>query len=141
MHDENELVTQCNYRLERKKLRTDTAQRILWFAIIFIALTTLAFLVGGVLLYFAFTYIDLGTFITDPSISAFIMDYPAAIPIAVLVLGIIQLIFLFVIWTWRKDPMAHRTGFTIIGIIMLLMGWSLPGFLIILPGLLMESDQ
>ena len=141
MYDENELVTQCNYRLERKKLRTDTAQRILWFAIIFIALTTLAFLVGGVLLYFAFTYIDLGTFITDPSISAFIMDYPAAIPIAVLVLGIIQLIFLFVIWTWRKDPMAHRTGFTIIGIIMLLMGWSLPGFLIILPGLLMESDQ
>ena len=141
MHDENELVTQCNYRLERKKLRTDTAQRILWFAIIFIALTTLAFLVGGVLLYFAFTYIDLGTFITDPSISAFIMDYPAAIPIAVLVLGVIQLIFLFVIWTWRKDPMAHRTGFTIIGIIMLLMGWSLPGFLIILPGLLMESDQ
>ena len=141
MHDENELVTQCNYRLERKKLRTDTAQRILWFAIIFIALTTLAFLVGGVLLYFAFTYIDLGTFITDPSISAFIMDYPAAIPIAVLVLGIIQLIFLFVIWTWRKDPMAHRTGFTIIGIIMLLMGWSLPGFLIILPGLLMETDQ
>ena len=141
MHDENELVTQCNYRLERKKLRTDTAQRILWFAIIFIALTTLAFLVGGVLLYFAFTYIDLGTFITDPSISAFIMDYPAAIPIAVLVLGIIQLIFLFVIWTWRKDPMTHRTGFTIIGIIMLLMGWSLPGFLIILPGLLMETDQ
>lgn len=122
-------------------MRTDTAQRILWFAIIFIALTTLVFLVGGVLLYFAFTYIDLGTFITDPSISAFIMDYPAAIPIAVLVLGVIQLIFLFVIWTWRKDPMAHRTGFTIIGIIMLLMGWSLPGFLIILPGLLMESDQ
>ena len=69
------------------------------------------------------------------------MDYPAAIPFAVMVLGVIQLIFLFVIWTWRKDPMAHRTGFTIIGIIMLLMGWSLPGFLIILPGLLMESDQ
>jgi len=122
-------------------MRTDTAQRILWFAIIFIALTTLAFLLGGVLLYFAFTYIDLGTFITDPTILAFIMDYPAAIPIAVIVLGVIQLIFLFVIWTWRKDPMAHRTGFTIIGIIMLLMGWSLPGFFIILPGLLLETDQ
>ena len=116
MPDENELVTRCNYRLERKKLRTDTAQRILWFAIIFIALTTLAFLVGGVLLYFAFAYIDMGTFITDPSVLAFIMDYPAAIPFAVMILGIIQLIFLFIIWTWRKDPMAHRTGFTIIGI-------------------------
>jgi len=123
------------------KLRTDTAQRILWFAVIFILLTTLAFLIGGVLLYFAFTYIDLGTFITDPTIIAFITDYPAAIPFAVIGLGVIQLIFLFVIWMWRKDPMAHRTGFTIIGIIMLLMGWSLPGFFIILPGLLLETDQ
>ena len=141
MYDENELVTQCNYRLERNKLRTDTAQRILWFAIIFILLTTLAFLAGGVLLYLAFTFIDIGTFITDPTILAFIMAYPAAIPLAVIVLGVIQLIFLLVIWMWRKDPMAHRTGFTIIGIIMLLVGWSLPGFFIILPGLLLESDQ
>ncbi|NHI90796.1 MAG: hypothetical protein EAX87_14855 [Candidatus Thorarchaeota archaeon] len=121
-------------------MRTDTAQRILWFAVIFILLTTLAFLIGGVLLYFAFTYVDLGTFITDPTILAFISAYPAAISIAVEVLGVIQLIFLFVIWTWRKNPMAHRTGFTIIGILMLLVGWSLPGFLILLPGLLLEEQ-
>ena len=123
-----------------KKLRTETAQRILWFAVIFILLTTLVFLIGGVLLYLAFTYVDVGTFITDPTILGFIMDYPAAIPIAVIVLGVIQLIFLFVIWTWRKNPMAHRTGFTIIGILMLLVGWSLPGFLILLPGLLLEEQ-
>ncbi len=122
-------------------MKVETAQRILWFAIIFIVLSTLVFLVGGVLLYLAFTFVDLGTFITDPTILAFIMDYPAAIPIAVLGLGIIQLIFLFVIWMWRKEPMAHRTGFTIIGIILLLVGWSLPGFFIILPGLLLEETQ
>jgi hypothetical protein len=121
-------------------LRTETAQRILWFAVIFILLTTLVFLVGGVLLYLAFTYIDVGTFITDPTLSAFISAYPEAIPIAVIILGVIQLIFLFVIWTWRKNPMAHRTGFTIIGILMLLVGWSLPGFLILLPGLLLEEQ-
>jgi hypothetical protein len=136
----NELVTCRNQEKGEKTLRTDTAQRILWFAIIFILLTTLAFLIGGVLLYFAFTYVDLGTFITDPTILAFISAYPAAISIAVEVLGVIQLIFLFVIWTWRKEPMAHRTGFTIIGILLLLVGWSLPGFLILLPGLLMEEQ-
>jgi hypothetical protein len=122
-------------------LRTDTAQRILWFAVIFILLTTLAFFIGGVLIYLAFTFVDVGTFITDPTILAFITDYPAAIPLMVMALGVIQLIFLFVIYTWRKDPMAHRTGFTIIGILMLLVGWSLPGFLILLPGLLLEEGQ
>ena len=122
-------------------MRTETAQRILWFAVIFILLTTLAFLIGGVLIYLAFTYVDVGTFITDPTILAFITDYPGAIPLAIMGFGVIQLIFLIVIYMWRNDPMAHRTGFTVVGILMLLVGWSLPGFLILLPGLLLESDQ
>ena len=122
-------------------MRTETAQRILWFAVIFIALMAIAFILGGVFIALAFSYIDLGTFITDPTILAFINAYPAVIPIAVMGMGVIQLIFLLVIFMWRKDPMAHRTGFTIIGIVLLLVGWSLPGFLIILPGLLLESDQ
>jgi len=122
-------------------MRTETAQRILWFAIIFILLTTLAFIIGGVLIALAFSYVDLGTFITDPTILAFINDYPTVIPLAVMGMGIIQLIFLIVIWMWRSDPMAHRTGFTIVGILLLLVGWSLPGFLILLPGLLLEDTQ
>ncbi|MHA1481142.1 MAG: hypothetical protein ACTSQZ_06945 [Candidatus Thorarchaeota archaeon] len=122
-------------------MKTETAQRILWFAIIFILLTTLAFIVGGVLIGLAFTFVDLGTFITDPTIVAFIQDYVWAIPIAIIGLGGLQAVFLLIIFTWRKDPMAHRTGFTFIGIIMLLVGWSLPGFLIILPGLLLEEQQ
>ena len=122
-------------------MRTETAQRILWFAVIFILLTTLAFLIGGVLIYLAFEYVDIGTFITDPTILAFITEYQDAIPLAVMGLGVVQLIFLMVIYMWRKDPMAHRTGFTIIGILMLLVGWSLPGFLILLPGLLLEDGQ
>ncbi|MHA2070870.1 MAG: hypothetical protein ACW985_03680 [Candidatus Thorarchaeota archaeon] len=122
-------------------MKTETAQRILWFAVIFILLTTLAFLIGGVLIFLAFTYIDVGTFITDPTILAFIQDYPGAIPLAVMGFGVVQLIFLLVIYMWRQDPMAHRTGFTIIGILLLLVGWSLPGFLILLPGLLLEEGQ
>ncbi len=122
-------------------MRTDTAQRILWFAVIFILLTTIFFIMGGVLIALAFTFVDLGTFITDPTILAFINDYPTVIPMAIMGLGVVQLIFLLVIYTWRKDPKAHRTGFTIIGILMLLVGWSLPGFLILLPGLLMEEGQ
>lgn len=122
-------------------MKTETAQRILWFAVIFIALMAIAFILGGVFIALAFSYIDLGTFITDPTILAFINAYPAAIPIAVMGMGVIQLIFLLVIYMWRKDPMAHRTGFTVIGILLLLVGWSLPGFLILLPGLLMEDGQ
>jgi hypothetical protein len=122
-------------------MRTETAQRILWFAVIFILLMTIAFMLGGVLAYLAFTFVDPATFITDPTILAFITDYPGAIPLALIGMGIVQLIFLIVIYMWRQDPMAHRTGFTIIGILMLLVGWSLPGFLIILPGLLLEDGQ
>ena len=126
-------------------MNTNTAQRILWFAVIFILLTTIAFIVGGVLIALAFQYIDLGTFITDPTILAFFNDYAGIIPLViglgVVGLGVVQAIFLLVIYTWRKDPMAHRTGFTIIGIIMLLVGWSLPGFFILLPGLLLEEQQ
>jgi len=121
-------------------MKTETAQRILWFAVIFILLTTLAFIIGGVLLALAFTFLDVGTFITDPTLLAFITAYPAAIGLAVIGLGVLQAIFLLVIFMWRKDPMAHRTGLTIIGILMLLVGWSLPGFLIILPGLLLEDQ-
>ena len=122
-------------------MKVETAQRILWFAVIFILLTTLAFLIGGVLIYLAFEFVDVATYITDPTILAFITEYQGAIPLAVMGLGVLQLIFLMVIYMWRKDPMAHRTGFTIIGILMLLVGWSLPGFLILLPGLLMEDGQ
>ncbi|TFH03395.1 MAG: hypothetical protein E4H14_16735 [Candidatus Thorarchaeota archaeon] len=121
-------------------MKTETAQRILWFAIIFILLTTIAFIMGGVLIGLAFTFVDLGTFITDPSILAFINAYPTLIPMAIMGLGVIQAVFLLVIYMWRQDPMAHRTGFTIIGILMLFVGWSLPGFLILLPGLLLEDD-
>ncbi|MBY8998542.1 MAG: hypothetical protein KGD60_12495 [Candidatus Thorarchaeota archaeon] len=122
-------------------MNTETAKRILWFAVIFILLTTIVFILGGVFIALAFTFVDLGTFITDPTILAFIGDYPALIPMAIMGLGVIQAIFLIVIFMWRQDPMAHRTGFTVIGILLLLVGWSLPGFLIILPGLLLESDQ
>lgn len=122
-------------------MRTDTAQRILWFAVIFILLTTIAFIMGGVFIGLAFAFVDLGTFITDPTILAFIGDYPTLIPIAIMGLGVIQAVFLVVIYIWRNDPMAHRTGFTIVGILMLLVGWSLPGFLILLPGLLLEEPQ
>jgi len=100
----------------------------------------MAFAVGGVLIALAFAYVDVGSFITDPTILAFITDYPWAIPFAVMGLAFVQAIFLIVIYMWRKDPMSHRTGFTIVGILLLLVGWSLPGFLIILPGLLLEEQ-
>ncbi|MFX1263677.1 MAG: hypothetical protein ACFFAZ_16630 [Promethearchaeota archaeon] len=121
-------------------MKTETAQRILWFAMIFIILTTLVFAIGGVLIALAFEYVDVGSFISDPTILAFITDYQWAIPIAVEFLAVIQAIFLLIIYMWRKDPMAHRTAFTIIGILLLLFGWSLPGFLILLPGLLLEEQ-
>jgi hypothetical protein len=122
-------------------MRTDTAQRILWFAIIFIVLMIIVTIAAGIGFALAITFIDIGSFITDPTILAFIQDYAAFIPILIFGIAGLELIFLFVIYLWRQDPMAHRTGFTIIGILMLLAGFSLPGLLIILPGLLMEDGQ
>lgn len=85
--------------------------------------------------------IDLAPIINDPEVLAFIQAYPAFIPLIIGVLAGLEIIFLAIIYMWRNDPMAHRTGFTILGIIMLIGGFSLPGLLILLPGLLMEEQQ
>jgi hypothetical protein len=121
-------------------MKTETAQRILWYAIIFILLTAIVTAIGGILIGLAFTFVDVGSFIPDPSLAAFIEAYPLAIPIVIVGLAGLQFVFLLIIYMWRKDPMAHRTGLTFVGIISLLAGWSLLGFLILLPGLLLEDQ-
>ena len=122
-------------------MRNDTAQRILWFATIFIVLMVLVTLAAGVGFALAIAFIDIGSFITDPTILAFLITYPLAPTILIFALAGLEIIFLAVIVMWRKDPMAHRTGLTIVGILTLLMGFSLPGLLILLPGLLLEDGQ
>ncbi|MHA2384306.1 MAG: hypothetical protein ACXACT_17160, partial [Candidatus Thorarchaeota archaeon] len=130
------LVTRCKSGKEKLKLRTDTAQRILWFATVFIVLMVLVTLAAAVGFAAAMTFIDIGSFISDPTILAFLTAYPLAPTILLFALAGLEIIFLAVLVMWRKDPIAHRTGFTIIGIFMLLAGFSLPGLLILLPGLL-----
>ena len=122
-------------------MKSETAQRILWFAIIFIVLTIIATVVAAFGYTIAVTYIDIGSFITDPTALAFLQDYPYAISLVLWVLVGVEVIYLAIIYLWRQNPGAHRTGFTILGIIQLLVGWSLPGLLILLPGLLMEEGQ
>ncbi len=121
-------------------MKVETAQRMLWFAIIFIVLTIILTIGAAVGVYLAIEFIDIGSFITDPSIVAFILAYPLFIPAIILALAGLEIIYLLIIYMWRKDPMAHRTGFTIVGILNLLMGFSLPGLFIILPGLLLEPQ-
>jgi len=120
-------------------MRTETAQRILWFAMIFIILGIMATVVAGFGVLLAFTFIDLGSFITDPTLLALIETYPLAIPIVIWILAVLEIIYLGIIYMWRKDPIRHRTGLTIVGILNLLVGFSLPGLFIILPGLLLED--
>lgn len=121
-------------------MKAETAQRMLWFAIIFIVLTIIATIGAGVGFALAIEFLDLGSFITDPTVLTFIETYPLFIPAIILALAGVEIIYLLIIYMWRKDPMAHRTGFTIIGILNLLMGFSLPGLFIILPGLLLEPQ-
>ncbi|MGY5858999.1 MAG: hypothetical protein RTU63_06495 [Candidatus Thorarchaeota archaeon] len=124
-------------------MRTDTAQRILWFAMVFIVIGiifTIVLAFGAA----AVTYlslIDLAPFIGDPEALAFIEANPGLIPLVIGILAGVEIIFLAIIYMWRQDPMAHRTGLTILGIIMLIGGFSLPGLLILLPGLLIEEQQ
>ena len=122
------------------KMKTETAQRTLWFAMLFIVLGIIATVIGAVGISLALAFIDIGSFITDPSILAFMQDYAWIIPIVVWIFAILQIIYLLIIYMWRENPMAHRTGFTIVGILNLLMGFSIPGLLILLPGLLLEEQ-
>ncbi|MHA2003160.1 MAG: hypothetical protein ACXACG_10280 [Candidatus Thorarchaeota archaeon] len=123
-------------------MRTETAQRILWFAMIFIIIAIIVTAFAGLAFAAVIAFeVDLGSFITDPTILAFIGDYPGFLPFVIWVFCGLEIIYLLIIYMWRKDPGAHRTGFTIVGILNLLMGFSLPGLLILLPGLLMEDTQ
>jgi len=122
-------------------MRIDTAQRILWFAVIFITLMVIATVIGAVALTIVVEFIDIGSFITDPTLLALLEAYPYAPAIAVWIIAIIEIIYLAIVYMWRKNPMAHRTGLTILGMIQLLAGFSLVGLLLLLPGLLLESEQ
>lgn len=122
-------------------MRTDTAQRILWFAVIFIVLMVIVTAIGAIALTALMSFIDLGSFITDPTVLAFLLAYPYAPAIALWIILVIEVIYLAIVYMWRKDPMAHRTGLTILGIIQLLAGFNLVGLLLLLPGLLLESEQ
>ncbi|MHA3962331.1 MAG: hypothetical protein AM325_002220 [Candidatus Thorarchaeota archaeon SMTZ1-45] len=121
-------------------MKAETAQRMLWFAIIFIVLFIIATIGAGVGFVLAVEFLDLGSFITDPTVLTFIQAYPLFIPAIIFAIAGLEIIYLIIIYMWRKDPMAHRTGFTIVGILNLLMGFSLPGLFIILPGLLLEPQ-
>ncbi|MFW9768321.1 MAG: hypothetical protein ACFFF9_16695 [Candidatus Thorarchaeota archaeon] len=122
-------------------MRIDTAQRILWFAMVFIVLMVIVLIGGAIVFTLAFTFIDLGTFISEPSTLAFLQANPLFIPAIMWAIAIFGIIYLIVVYLWRKDPMAHRTGFTILGIIQLIVGFSLVGLLLLLPGLLLEENQ
>ena len=121
-------------------MKTETAQRTLWFAMLFIVLGIIVTIIGAIGISLTLAYFDIGSFITDPSIIAFMQDYSWIIPIVVWIFAILQIIYLLIIYMWRENPMAHRTGFTIVGILNLLMGFSIPGLLILLPGLLLEEQ-
>ena len=123
-------------------MKTETAQRILWFAMLFIVIGIIftVILAFGATVVSYLSVIDLAPFINDPEVLAFIEANPLFIPAIIGALAVVEVIFLAVIYMWRNDPMAHRTGFTILGILMLFAGWSLMGFLILLPGLLLEEQ-
>jgi hypothetical protein len=125
----------------REKMKTETAQRILWFAMIFVILMIIGTAMGAIAFTLLFTFIDLGSFISDPTALAFLEANPGVIPAILWVIVIVEIIYLVVIYLWRNNPMAHRTGLTILGIIQLLVGFNLLGLLILLPGLLLESEQ
>jgi hypothetical protein len=122
-------------------LRIETAQRILWFAVIFIVLMVIATVIGAIAFTALVSFIDIGSFITDPTILAFLQAYPYAPAIALWIIVVIEIIYLAIVYMWRKNPMAHRTGLTILGIIQLLAGFNLVGLLLLLPGLLLEPEQ
>ena len=124
-------------------MRTDTAQRILWFAMLFIVIGIIftIILAFGAAVVTYLSVIDLAPYIGDPEILAFIEANPGFIPMVIAAFAGIQIIFLAIVYIWRKDPGAHRTGFTILGILQLIGGFSLVGLLMLLPGLLMEEGQ
>jgi len=121
-------------------MRTDTAQRILWFALVFVVLMIIATVIGALAFTFAFEFIDLGSFISDPTALAFLQAYPLFIPAVIWIIAIVEIIYFVIIYMWRNNPMKHRTGFTFLGIIQLLVGFNLLGLLILLPGLLLEEQ-
>lgn len=121
-------------------MRTDTAQRILWFALIFVVLMIIATVAAAIAFTLTIGFFDIGSFISDPTVLAFLQTYEWVIPGVIWAIAVIEIIYFVIIYMWRNNPMEHRTGFTILGIIQLLFGFNLLGLLILLPGLLLEKQ-
>ncbi len=121
-------------------MRTETAQRILWFALVFVILMIIATVAGAIAFTLAIEFFGIGSFISDPTVLAFLAAYPWVIPGVIWAIAVIEIIYFVIIYMWRNNPMQHRTGFTLLGIIQLLVGFNLLGLLILLPGLLLEEQ-
>ncbi len=113
-------------------MRTETAQRFLGYAMLFIILDIILIIAIGIGLL-AIVYTDFWPFYIDPSLLAFMEAYPLAIPIVICAVAGFEIIYLVIVNVWRKDPIEHRIGLSIVGIVNLGVCCALPGLVIFMP--------
>ena len=105
---------------------SDTSGTLALVAGIFFIIGFIAFLALGAL--WLMLYMMLAAF--DPMSALMFMMLGAPF----LVMGILDLIFAILCFKWRHDPVAHRTGLIIVGIIGLFTGGVISGILAIVAG-------
>jgi len=105
---------------------SDTSGTLALIAGILFIICFIAFLALGAI--WLMLYMTLAAI--DPMIALVLMMLGALF----LVMGILDLIFAILCFKWRHDPVAHRTGLIIVGIIGLFTGAGISGILAIVAG-------
>jgi hypothetical protein len=76
----------------------------------------------------------LAPFAFDPYIGPYFLEFVIAASSVLAILGIIDLIFVFLWFKWRYAPSEHRVGLIVTGIIGLLFTGFIPGLLVLIGG-------
>ena len=124
----------------KSKMKTHPIQKVLLVASIFIIIDIVT--AAGVAVMASLYFPTMLTWITplvDSTTLAFMQSLQLFIPLFIGILVGLQIIYLVLVYRWRKNPLQHENGFIILGILKLLSGINISGILVLLAGLLIEE--
>jgi len=58
-----------------------------------------------------------------------------------ILITIFGIIFMFLWFSWRKDPSAHKTGLIVTGVLGLFLAGFIPGLLVLIGGIVAPSES
>lgn len=121
-------------------MNTDTARTLLLVSMIFFIINILM-TVGMIFMMYSFFPVLLSIIgpSVDPATLALLSTMQLVLPFVLGAFAILDVIYLILVFLWREDPATHKTGLLVIGILNLIITFSIQGILTLLAGIIAKS--